>query len=113
MRHEYATRRNGVAFTPKAAELRRGRLVHRPVARATDRCLAALLIGLICAVALIKNANLCRRGDLVSGQQAVRGQRVVRQTLGGEIALLFGYPFLQPAMGVDDESGHRSILVSR
>ena len=41
----------------------------------------------------------------------MRGQDVIGQALGGEIALLLGHPLLQPPMSVNDECGHASILL--
>src|SRR5437762_12630310 len=43
----------------------------------------------------------------------MRGQDVIRQALGREIALLLGYPLLQSSMSVNDECGHASILLGR
>jgi hypothetical protein len=41
----------------------------------------------------------------------MRGQDVIGQALGGEIAFLLGHPLLQPSMRVNDECGHVSILL--
>ena len=41
----------------------------------------------------------------------MRGQCVIRQSLGREIPVFLGHPFLQAAMGMDDKRGHRTILL--
>ena len=107
--NEHAARRDRVAFAPEPAEIRRGRLVHRPVAGATHRCLAPFLIGLVGAMPVVE---ICRRlgGDVRARKQAMRRQHIVRQALGGEIALFLRHPFLQAAMRVDDELGHAAHL---
>lgn len=41
----------------------------------------------------------------------MRGQDVIGQALGSEIALLLGHPLLQPSVGMNDECGHAPILL--
>ena len=77
--------------------------VHRPVAGAADVAGAARFQRLIGA-------------DLVAELMAAARARIqgfaelVVETLGGEIALLLGDPFLQPEMRSDDEFRHGFLL---
>ena len=43
----------------------------------------------------------------------MRGQDVIGQALGSEIALLLGHPLVQPSVRMNDECGHASILLGR
>src|SRR6266478_1980362 len=49
--------------------------------------------------------------NMIRGKQPMRGQGVIRQALRREVPLFLGYPFLQAAMGVNDECGHGTILL--
>src|SRR5262249_16414939 len=98
-------------LAPHSAEFYRGRLVHRPVARAADRGLAALFIGLIGTIPFIRTDRGRVSTNMIRGKQPVRGQGVIRQALRREVPLFLGYPFLQAAMGVNDECGHGTILL--